>query len=66
MSDTFRSTYRQLTPYEAEHVAEIKLRAELLHQLLVTTDNKSPGMREMALARTKLEECVMWATKAIT
>ena len=69
MSNVFRSTYRKLTDDEIARVCEIKLKAEMLYELLAlpgTRETSAKGMREMALARTKLEECVMWATKAIT
>jgi len=65
MSNVFRSVYRKLSDDEVAHVAEIKLKAGMLYELL---DSSAPRAddRAMALARTKLEECVMWATKAIT
>jgi hypothetical protein len=43
-------------------VEEIKAKAEALLQAI---DAPRPG-REMSLAKTRLEECVMWAIKGIT
>jgi hypothetical protein len=60
MSNPFRTTYRQLTDAEKARVEALKTQAE---QLLALIDKPS---REGALARTKLEECVMWAVKGIT
>lgn len=65
MPDPFRSQYRQLTDAEKEAIDTIKNRAKDLHAALVTQlDGQDP--RGMAIARTKLEECVFWAVKAIT
>lgn len=72
--DPFRKQYRELSQEEKARVDAIKEKAGELHALL---DHEFPrssagitmpglGAREMALARTKLEECVMWATKAVT
>ncbi len=57
-----RSTYRQLTPDEMVVVSRIKALAEELHSVL----NNQRQTREIALAKTKLEESVMWAVKSIT
>lgn len=65
----FRKQYRALSDTERQHVESIKDAAQKLYGLLnfsYTVETTAPGMREFALARTKLEECVMWATKAIT
>lgn len=59
--NVFRKEYRPLTEQEKSHVAAIKISAEVLYNSL-----HSGEARHMALAKTKLEECVMWATKAIT
>lgn len=65
---TFRKEYRKLTPEEVAHVNAIKDAAEVLEALLFPrpVPISGTGAREFALARTKLEECVMWATKACT
>lgn len=59
MTDTFRQIYRPLSAAESKRILDIKAKAAELHDLL------GEASREFALARTKLEECVMWATKAI-
>lgn len=56
----FRPSYRELSAAEQQRVADIKERAQMLYVLF---EGES---REFALARTKLEEAVMWAVKAIT
>lgn len=62
MADPFRSEYRQLTDIEQEQIQKIKESARQMFNYL----GGSNDSRAMALARTKLEECVMWAVKAIT
>lgn len=70
MTDPFRATYRELTAQESQCVQEVKAQASKLWQLLAPTASPQAAVsfnqRELALARTKLEECVMWATKAFT
>lgn len=64
-TNVFRSTYRALTEQEKVHIAAIKTSAEVMYNQLV--DNAAlANHRCMAIAKTKLEESVMWATKAIT
>ena len=65
MTGPFRKEYRQLSMDEKLRVDDIKVKAEELYALLAPVDPERGG-RELALAKTKLEECVMWATKAIT
>lgn len=58
----FRQEYRVLSTEEKLAVAAIKAVAGTLDlHLDAVTDP-----RAQALARTKLEECVMWAVKGIT
>lgn len=61
----FRSTYRALSPEEVVHVLEIKDHAEGLLAAMLGTKTMTHS-RELSLARTKLEESVMWAVKAVT
>lgn len=60
-TDIFRKAYRPLTEQEQSHISAIKTAAEVLYNSLHGGDP-----RGMALAKTKVEECVFWATKAIT
>lgn len=60
--DTFRKEYRKLEPREVALVQEVKERADAM---LMTLEAIGSG-RDQALAKTKLEESVMWAVKAIT
>lgn len=66
MTDPFRKTYRALTEPEVAHVAAIKDKATEMLRLFEDTPAINPDPRAYALAATKLEECVMWATKAVT
>lgn len=58
----FRQEYRELTEEEKQRVLDIKTKAEELYELF----DASTSPREMALAKTKLEESVMWAVKGVT
>lgn len=58
-SDIFRKEYRPLSEDEKEFILEIKTRAVALEMLF---NNSRYG----ALARTNLEQSVMWAIKGVT
>jgi len=61
---TFRSEYRELTPEAKERIVTIKDKAqELLDFILDDNGMTQAGSRELSLAKTKLEEAVMWAVK---
>lgn len=62
MTNTFRTTYRELSDIEKHNINEIKSRAERVLEIL----NSLPPSREVSSAKTKLEESVMWAVKGIT
>lgn len=58
----FRPTHRELTDAEKAMVDAIKRDASTLGELLC----RCAPNREISLAKTKLEEAVMWAVKGIT
>lgn len=59
--DVFRKSYQVLHPTRAELVESIKDKAAHLYGLFEYANN-----REMSIAKTKLEEAVMWAVKSIS
>lgn len=59
MSDVFRKVYKTLKPENSAKITEMKEAAETLYNLMTVSS------REMALAKTSLEQAMMWATKAI-
>lgn len=61
-NDPFRKEYRPLLDHEKEQLAKMKDTAQFLYD---DFEELGPS-REIALAQTKLEEAVMWATKHIT
>lgn len=63
MFDRYQTEYRQLTDAEKKAVGDIKNLASKLSELIEET---APGGRPSSIALTKLDECVMWATKSIT
>ena len=68
MSGPFRREHRELSDAEKALLENMKTKAEELYTFLIVPRNSdnSQYIRAMAVARTKLEESVMWATKAIT
>ena len=68
MTDVFRKEYKPLSEDTKEHIAFMKEKADnLLHEFNMCTNLElNPDGRAMALAKTKLEESIMWAVKAIT
>jgi len=62
MNNPFRTTYRQLSDDEKALINSLKDAAEDLLELLEKVDDP----RYRALAKTALEESVMWGTKGIT
>lgn len=61
MTDTFRKQYN-LAPEHVKELNDFKIVAEALLQVI----NHYQPSREMSLAKTKLEECVMWGVKGIS
>jgi hypothetical protein len=62
MSDPMRQEYRTLTDQEKATVQLIKQLGATFYGTLDTIGTS----RELSLAKTKIEEAVMWATKHIT
>jgi pantothenate kinase len=65
MSDVFRKEYKPLTDLTKMKMHAIKQIASDLHEVFENVTNES-DKRCIAIAKTKLEESVMWAIKAIT
>lgn len=66
MSDVFRKEYKPLSDDQKAYMDLFKIKAaELMHEFECSNFLK-PDPRYMALAKTALEESVMWAVKAIT
>jgi hypothetical protein len=71
MNDHFRRKYRKLTASDTKNIDAIKDAADKLLDILneiqlASTPGTYADSRSMAVARTKLEECVMWAVKGVT
>lgn len=68
-TDTFRKEYKPLSEEQKEHMNVVKNTAELLLDAMnnaVPAEERSEKSRCMAIARTNLEQSVMWAVKGIT
>jgi len=61
-NNVMRHQYKVLSETEKEQMQTVKDKALDLHEYL----SSFGASRELSLARTKLEECVMWAVKDIT
>ncbi len=62
VNNTMRHEYRVLTNAEKAQMQQIKDIGLELHNLIGSLGNS----REIALAKTKAEEAVMWAVKHLT
>lgn len=65
MADTFRQEYRKLTDAELQSMKTLKQMAQDMEDYLNEMNTPNMG-REIALAKTKLEEAIMWAVKGLT
>lgn len=64
MSNVMRQTYRTLSVEEQERVDTVKRLHAALHRQLVAVEGAD--QRCLMMAKTKLEEAVMWAVKGLT
>jgi hypothetical protein len=62
VNNTMRHQYRVLGDAEKANMAKIKDMGLEFHEFVAGLGNS----RELSLARTKIEEAVMWAVKHIT
>ena len=62
VNNTMRHAYRVLSDEEKANMAAIKDAGLAFHDLIAGIGNS----RELSLAKTKVEEAVMWAVKHIT
>jgi hypothetical protein len=65
-NNVFRPEYRELTESEKADVSTVKDIAFQLYKALENSALHDADPRCVAMARTKLEECAMWAVKGIT
>jgi hypothetical protein len=72
--NVFRKQYRPLNDAEKAYLEALKDKAQELYDLLEQGPNGLPGptgavgrtSRELSLAKTNLEQAVMWAVKDVT
>lgn len=62
VNNTMRHQYKVLSESEKENMATIKDMGLAFHDFVGTLGNS----REVSLAKTKIEEAVMWAVKHVT
>jgi len=61
-NNTLRHSYRVLTEDEKKRIVAIKIKGDELLALI----ESNGASRENSIAKTKIEEAVMWAVKDIT
>jgi hypothetical protein len=66
MSDVFRKEYKPLSDLYISQISLIKDTAEELLRLIESFPKVDGAIRYQALAKTALEESIMWAVKAHT
>lgn len=72
--NVFRKQYRPLSDAEKAYLEALKDKAQELYDLLEQGPDGLPGppgtcgraSRELALAKTNLEQAIMWAVKDVT
>jgi hypothetical protein len=62
VNNTMRHQYRVLSDAEKEAMLWIKDQALSMMEFI---DERVPKGREASIAKTKMEECVMWAVKGL-
>lgn len=65
-TDVFRPQYRELTDQEKQDIARIKVTAQATYDAIETAQSAGADPRACSLAKTNLEQSVMWAVKGIT
>jgi len=66
MTDTFRKEYKPLSDDQKAYLNLFKERAEALFNEFDAANFLNPDMRSMSIAKTNLEQSIMWAVKSIT
>ena len=66
MTDTFRKEYKPLSDSQKHAMNLFKERADELLKEFNNAAPLNPDPRAMAVAKTNLEQSVMWAVKSIT
>ena len=61
MTDVFHTKYKKPDEATQTEIDNMKGLADTLHGMI-----ESRPCRESSIAKTKLEECIMWAVKGIT
>lgn len=69
MHDTFHKKQYPLSDVQKKYIERIKNEAEILLSIMddvIHPDDRSERSRCMNIARTNLEQSIMWAVKGIT
>lgn len=66
MNNLMRHEYKVLNELEKVNMRTIKDYGLEFHTFLEQIENMEGGSRELSLAKTKIEEAVMWGVKHVT
>jgi hypothetical protein len=66
VNNVMRHEYRVLTDQEKQLMMDVKDKALEFYQLIEMIENTRGPSRELSVAKTKIEEATMWATKDLT
>lgn len=69
MSDVFRKVYTPISEEKKARIESIKDKAQELYDLIAGDPNEGMSgdtARMLALAKTNLEQSIMWAVKGLT
>lgn len=64
--DTVRQQYRELSENERVDMAAVKEKGADMLRTIETIESRAGPSRATSIAKTKIEEAVMWAVKHIT
>lgn len=66
VNNVMRHAYRVLTDEEKAAMQKLKDMGLDFHEFLTSLESITKPSRELSIAKTKIEEAVMWAVKHIT
>lgn len=70
VNNTLRHNYRILSDAEKAHMSALKTKGQeflnLIDEVGGTEPDQRKASRELSIAKTKIEEAVMWAVKHVT
>jgi cell division protein FtsL len=66
VNNVMRHEYRVLNDQEKQRMQALKDAGDDFYRLITSIESNGGSSRELSVAKTKIEEAVMWAVKHIT